>query len=367
MVFFCLAVLLLFVQRRFGEFAAPALSLLFAWALCRGARVFLAFARDPARRGRAFAYGALLVAALVAALSPLPTGLWHAAKDDPVEYQRQVLAFGRELSMSMPPVQEQDGRPSYGIITGWNESHPLLYSTRRPVMVSSFGTREAAEGNRRAFALLLSSDEESAYRGMVDDRIRYVVVSSFITQMVAMTEIAGLKKPLVHSVTTESGSNYVRHLAPLEGFSECLYTRMFLTSGTTQKALGRWHRPLSRFRLILETATIYRFVDEPTTLLKAFEVVAGARIAGRAGPDAPVQLQLAVRTNAGRKFVYRNGTTAGPDGRFEIRVPYPTGSWGAPVTSADHYLVKVGDEVFKVQVSDRQVQEGLTVELPPPG
>ena len=366
MVFFCLAVLLLFVQRRFGEFAAPALSLLFAWVLYQGARVFLAFARDRARRSRATVYGALLAAALAAALSPLVTGLWHAAKYDPVNYQRQVLAFGQELSTIMPPVQEEDGRPSYGIITGWNESHPLLYCTGIPVMVSSFGTREAALGNRRAFRLLLSSDEESAYRGIVEDRVRYVVVSSFITQLVAMTEIAGLKEPLVHSVTTESGSNYVRHLAPLEGFSECLYTRMFLASGTTHKAIGRWHRPLSHFRLVLETATVYRFVDEPTTLLKAFEVVAGARIAGRAEPGTPVQLQLAVRTNAGRKFVYRNGTTTGPEGRFEIVVPYPTGSRGAPVTSADHYLVKVGDEVSKIQVSDRQVREGLTVELPPP-
>ena len=363
LVFVFLGVGFLLVQRRFGEFAAPALALLFGWMFTEGARVFCAFFRQAPSRSRAFLWGGLLVAALGAAVSPLATVVVSSAQGNPVAYQGQVVKFGREIREQTPEPRGPDGKLTYGVISGWNESHPLLYAAGRPVMVSSFGTREALEGNRTAFRLLLSPDEEAVYSEMVKNRIRFVVTSSYISQIVAMAEIAGISEPFVRSQIVEVKGRYLRHFVPLAPFGECIYTRLFLCDGSAKTVVDYRHKPLGHFRLSLESETSFRFAGVSLPLFKAFEVVAGARIAGKAQPGQLVKLELPLKTNTRRSFFYLSGTTAGPDGCFEIIVPYPTEQWGGQVVPVGPYSVKVGETVFRVDVTEEDVQEGRKVPL----
>jgi len=237
----------------------------------------------------------------------------------------------------------------------------------RPVMVSSFGTQEALEGNRTAFRLLLSADEAAVFPEMVERRIRFVVVSSFLTQIVAMGEIAGMPEAFVQTVTEETGAGYTRRFKPLRPFGECVYTRLFLCDGSALEKMGYRHRPLGHFRLQLESSSFHRFAQTRLPLLKAFEVVAGARVAGATTPGALVKLKVPLRTNIGRRFVYRSETSAGPDGRFELVVPYPSEPGDSLVVAEGPCLVKLGDEILQADVTERDVREGRTVGLHPPG
>jgi hypothetical protein len=361
--FSLLALLFLSLQRRFGEFAAPAVSLLYGWSITSGARFFVVFFRNAPSRARAVVWAVLLVLALGAAISPLAIQLVQSVGRDPVKYQRELLAFGRELKKYTPPPEGPGGELTYGLISGWGEAHPLLYETRRPVMVSSFGTPEAKEENRQAFTLMLSADEETAYRGMADSRIRFVVTSNFLPSIHAMARIAGRSERFLESETIDTGDGYALNILPLRPLAESVFMRMFLCDGSGLVMLGYPHKPLSHFRLRLESSfkTFIGGVIFP--MFKAFEVVAAARLVGIAAPGERVKLKLPLSTNTGRQFLYRSEAIAGPDGRFEFMVPYPTESGDSAVVPLGPYLVKVGDEIFRASVTERDVRTGQTVHL----
>lgn len=354
---------LLLIQRRFGEFAAPALALLFGWALVEGGRRFMAFFKEAPGRARAVVWAVGLLAALGAALSPLAKGIADRVRYDPVAYQRHLLAFAGDLRRQMPAATRPDGGPAWGVIAGWNESLPLLYKTGRPVMVGSFGTREALAANRIAFGILLDRDEERAYREMVEHRIRFVVTSSLLTQIVAMAEMAGYSEPYVTVEIKEQDGRRFKQFTPLPLFAECLYARMALGDGSERTVIGRRHPPLVHLRLTMESDTRYSFAGTSVALYKVFEAVPGARLTGTAEPAQRVLLRLSLQTNTGRQFLYESQTTAAPDGRFEMVVPYPTDPWGAAVTPRGLYRVKIGDNVHRIEVSEADVLEGRWVSV----
>ncbi len=358
-----LAIVLLMLQRRFGEFAAPALSLLFGWSITSGARFFVGFFRNAPSRARAVVWAVLLVIGLGAAISPLAVQLIQSVGRDPVRYNRELLVFGRELKKHTPPPEGPGGELAYGMICGWSEAHPLLYETKRPVMVSSFGTPEAKESNRRAFDLVLSADEETAYRGMTDSRIRYVVTSNYLPSIYAMARIAGRTERFITSETVDTGEGYKFNILPLRPLAESVFMRMFLCDGSGLVKLGYAHKPLSHYRLLLESSFNTFLGEMIFPMFKAFEVVPGARLAGVAESGERIRLKLPLVTNTGRRFMYRSETTAGPDGRFEFVVPYPTESIDSGVSPLGPYLVKVGDEIFEASVTEEDLRAGQVVNL----
>jgi hypothetical protein len=358
-----LAVGLLILQRRFGEFAAPAVALLIGWMLTIGGRRFLVFLRDAPNKVRAVVWTVLLVSVLGVAISPLVIEPIKTLSVDPVDHQRDLVAFGRNLEKHLPPVEGPGGRPRYGLNSGWNEAHPLLYITGRPVMVSSFGTPDATEGNRHAFRLLLSSDEGQAYREMVAKRVRFVVVSNFTRQVAAMAKMADIHEPFLVTSTTETSKGYKMSFVFLRPLAESQYMRMFIGDGSAVTRLGFRYQPLVHHRLHLESVSNSRIGDTPISKFKAFELVAGARLIGAAAPGELVELQLPLKTNTGRRFVYRNEATVGPDGHFEFVVPYPTESADSAVVPLGPYLVKVADEVLEATVTEGDVRSGKTINL----
>jgi asparagine N-glycosylation enzyme membrane subunit Stt3 len=362
-----LSVCFLMVQFRFGEFSAPAIALLFGWMLTAGARKFCLFLRNAPNRIRAIIWAVLLVVSLGVAISPLAMSLVRSLDHDPVKHQRLLMTFGRELEKRLPDVKGPRGELLYGLNTGWNEAHPLLYIIGRPIMVSSFGTPEARAGNREAFRLLLSSDEEVAYHEMLDKRIRFVVTSNFISGIVAMSRIAEVSERFLVANTTEKKYGYMVKYQPLRPLAESIYMRMFLCDGSGLNRGGYQHKPLGHHRLRLESFSTTFFGDEIVPLFKAFEVVAGARVVGTAEPGERVKLKLPLQTNTGRQFMFRSETDTAADGRFEFVVPYPTQSGESEVVSLGPYLVKVGSRILEVNVTERDVIEGLTVRLRPEG
>ncbi|MBW1807135.1 MAG: hypothetical protein JRJ87_03000 [Deltaproteobacteria bacterium] len=362
-VFWPFGLILLLGQERFGEYSAPAVALIFAWALTEGLRIFVSFYKNAASKIRARLWGALLVAGLAFALFPLVSSLVLLARTDQVKFRRDFLGYCRKLSEQIPRPKVIDGRPQWGVLTSWNETHPVLLTARLPVVASSFATKDALRGNRVGFRILLAIDEEAAYQELADNRIRYVVVAPIITQVNAMAAMAGTAKNYMKINTTVEAGGYTRHFQPLVPFAECLHTRMLVSDGTTMDVSGNKQKPLAHFRLHFESTSATSLFDMKIPQFKTFEVVAGARLVGQAGPGELVRLRLTVKTNIGRLFTYRREVVAGADGRYSITVPYSTAKRNSAVRTLGAYRIKIGSGVSLVEVTEQDVIAGREVSV----
>lgn len=348
---------LLFLQYRFGEYAAPALALLIGWAIAAGSRRFAAFAAGAPVPWRAWLLGTVAGVALAASFWHAPS-LWRAMmNEDQTSYLRRFFRFGRELSAVLPPVDLSSGAPSYGVLTKWDDGHPLLWASGRPVIASSFGTREALAGNRVAFKALLSTDEETAYRETAKRRLRFVVVSPLLFEVEGMAAIAGVPQDFL-------GFHDGGEAEALPQFPRTLHARLFFGDGTSGVFKGERIAPLSHFRLAAESKSRVTRFGRTVPEFKAFEGVAGARLAGRAAPGTPVKAAVTVRTNTGRDFAYRRETEADAGGEYELTVPYSTLGGRMPAGAAGPYRITVGTETLEQHVAESDVLEGRIVTLP---
>ncbi|MBN2494067.1 MAG: hypothetical protein JXR96_05715 [Deltaproteobacteria bacterium] len=358
-VFGWLSFTLLSIQQRFGEFAAPALALVFGWSMVAGLRFFWKRLSDGPARSKGLMV--VLVLALLAALSPLATSLLELAPVDPVSYQRSLLKFGEELSRNTPEPCEVEGRPDYGVVSGWKDSNPLLWSARRPVATTVFTTPEGLAGNRAVFRILLSEDEEASYRSMSSSKLSYIIVSPIEDDINSMADIAGLNTAFVRVEDRLISGRRMRIVKPLSPFHRCVHTRALLFDGSRSTVDGVPVSALRRFRLHLESREHIEYFGSAISQFKAFEIVKGALLVGRALPGQQVRLRLGIETNIGRRFTYETETRTEGDGEFRLRIPYSTGPTSRPCRSIGLVRLKIGDRVRKLAVGEEAVIKGLSI------
>ena len=351
---------LLLAQQRFGEYAAPGVALIIAWALVNGARHFLGYARQSGRR-RAWIFAALLVAALGAAMIPVGEGLWHFATHDTTARSRILSDFGRNLARTTPDPMGADGRLAYGLLTSEEDAVVLLASARRPVVVSSFGLSEIQSHNAEGYRILLDEDEARASRRLEQLEVRYLVLSPILLRIEAMARVAGRTDEFVLLERKVVDKNVRIRARPRPPFIRCLHTRLLMADGSRTRLWGIEAPALSRFRLHLESGYATNTLGVQVPAYKAFELVPGARLTGQVQPDQPVRLSLNIRTNTGRLFTYRAETQAGQDGRFEFVVPYPTSAEKTPCRAVGPYQINAGDRVWHVRVPEETVRRGDTI------
>jgi len=343
LIYATLGTALLLLQKRFGEFAAPALALLFGWGLLRVLELVQALARGTSSRARVAAWSTLLAVSLGLALSPLVTTAVELSRTSFTSHQRALLAFAGDFAARTPAAAGPDGAPGYGVLTGWVDAQPLLYATGRAVTVTPFGTVECVRATRLGFRLLLGTNEEAIVRSMEAHRLRYVVVSPIVGQLRSMAEIAGLPSAAFERISADGRGMLT-----------------FVRGPATLAALA----PLSHFRLVSETPETTTLFGRRTPLIKAFERVAGARFAGVAAPGTTLRLELPLRSNTGRALSYVRETTAGADGRFEILVPYSTEPSTPGARALGPYQIRIGEAAVEVSVTEAEVRDGRRVDIP---
>ncbi|MBN2360442.1 MAG: hypothetical protein JXR83_13390, partial [Deltaproteobacteria bacterium] len=358
-IFGGLGLALQLIQRRFVEYSAAAFCLLLAWALVGGGRWLRRQVAASARPWRTGLLAAALVAALLAAASPAATAWPGIVGTDLTWPQRQLRTLARELLPLLPPAVDRDGAPAYGILSGWNDAHPLLYATGRATMVTTFGTREAFSANAVGFAILLSPSEPWAVRQLQAHRLRYLVLSSPVGQIASMVPLAALPLPELEHLSSGRDGEVRSQLLP--GYAATLHGRLFLGDGAATPAGTYRPAPLGHFRLLLESGARTAIGDIELASQKVFEVVAGARLVGRADAGATCSVALELRTNRDRPLRYAVEITADAGGKFEAVVPYPTAAWGAPVIPLGRYQITCGLRRAEVEVSETQVQTGAEV------
>jgi dolichyl-diphosphooligosaccharide--protein glycosyltransferase len=92
---------------------------------------------------------------------------------------------------------------------------------------------------------------------------------------------------------------------------------------------------LEHYRLVHASASEYDTETlsgrERGARMKTFERVPGATVRGRAPPNATVTASVGLSPADGAAFTYRQRARAGPDGEFELTLPYSTtgyDEWG---------------------------------------
>lgn len=109
------------------------------------------------------------------------------------------------------------------------------------------------------------------------------------------------------------------------------------------------------------------------SVVKTYEHVPGARLAGTGDPGDPVRVEIPMEvTSTGRTFTYTQGSEVGDQGRFTLTVPYATtdhvpvdaGGTDLAVVAQGPATVTVGNRSTTVDIPDRAVLEGGTVQVP---
>ncbi|MEF8885915.1 MAG: STT3 domain-containing protein [Haloarculaceae archaeon] len=131
-------------------------------------------------------------------------------------------------------------------------------------------------------------------------------------------------------------------LEPLPRRANTMQERLYYTYGS------RW--PEQGYEAVSHYRAVYASGNRAN---KVFALVPGARISGRASPNATLELRTRVDI-PNDSFPYRQQVTAGPDGRYELVVPYP-GEYEVRRGGPD------GNRTGTVVVPESAVRTGTTV------
>jgi dolichyl-diphosphooligosaccharide--protein glycosyltransferase len=250
-----------------------------------------------------------------------------------VIYLRPTLNWMRAHTPPASPDPFGSARPDYGVLANFINGNFITLWAERPVVSSNFSQIPwYVAANMRGANALAAPDDEELFRRSTELRARYLVMTPYST-------IMGL---------------------PDVDVSKTSARRLFLTGGMRMEdGTGTAH-----FRLVQESPEIGSSRARGH-FARLFEIVPGALIQGRASPGQPVLAQLSLRNPEGHSLDYRRKVVAGADGRFELRVAYPTNS-DAPVKPAletTGYRVIAGAREAGVSVDESSVRTGAAVEV----
>lgn len=253
---------------------------------------------------------------------------------------------------------DQGTQPGYGIMTWWDYGNYVLYVAERPAIANNFQT-----GIPSASHFFISQNETSANTILDSVKARYVMVDYRMGSQAAgvgggifenMPQLAGDDTDSYHMYYYSlQPSGVVSSLDGSEKYYDTMYSRLYDGDGLGgRNKLGNVTNGLERYRYIYDNGG-----SDP---VKVFEYVNGARITGKADPNAKVELSLNITAPDGDKTYYQS-TTADQHGAYIFTVPYSTSDSSMPVKTGDAYTVTSGTTSAKVQVSSDAVNTGATI------
>jgi len=322
------------LQVRFGRVAAPwvgvGLGLALAWPAARlGARAGAGAGAEGGAvpRWRAWLGSALPLCAVVAlaVLDPRLQALLRRGSDPVPDATVELgLELGRWPADPAAP----------GVLAPWDFGNHALVLGGRPVVANGFGSYPDA----RAF-----EDAERAFRVGEAELLELAR-----TRRVGVV-VAGPALPFSGKGVDAAWLRAVPS-APL------------LIGGSGVPALGLRHFEHVLPRLASTRAVVG--IDRPLPVLWVYELVAGARLEGRAAPGTRVVLEIPLSEH-GRAHTWRAFTDAGADGRFALTVPLPTDLTTPTVRTGVGRLLVGGGPARPQAVPEAAVRAGQLVAAAP--
>ena len=248
-------------------------------------------------------------------------------------------------------------RPEYGVLARWSMGARIYQVAARPSLATAFGWE--TYGFLQAAGFWSTADADAAYHLLRENRIRYVM-----TQAVHDVGVDAR----VAAKAVRSGLLAPALAPPAAGLTPDLtmQRRLALGDGAAMAAGGAFLPALSHFRLLYESP--YSAGGKiPGGFYKIFEVVAGARVTGRAAPGIPVSVALPLRTARNRDFVYFDRVVSDDRGEFSLILPYATTSVNGGTMSAGSYRLRIGGRERRLRVDEKQVVQGAVIRLPEAG
>lgn len=325
------------LQLRFGRPAVPVL------AASGGVALAALAARVPVRPAVAGALAPALV--LVALLADRST--WLAIADTPLDKGDALVAAAFDLRGA----GQEERAP--GVLAPWDMGHEVNVLGRRPVVANGFGSYLDATGYDevlRAYTL----PEAGLLAWMERRRVGYVIAG--VTTFYGRVAGPGSGFPL-----TAQGGLGALDAVYLRGVP--LSAAILGGSGIPDAGVPHLTRLMPRFAS-LQTA---RELPFPVPVLWTFEVVEGARVHGRAPKGAKVVLEIDL-VERRRRHVWRAWTVAGDDGRYELRVPLPTGLVEPTLATAPVAHLRAGQgAAARLAIPEAAVRSGGSIEVDVPG
>lgn len=320
-------------QIRFARVAAPLLLVSLVLGLAAAAAALR-------RRGEAAAALPLAVAAMLAAADP-PLRL--SLQPDPL-VANTVVQAARELRGAAP------GEPDPGVLTDWDKGHLVSAVSGRPTIVNGFGPYLDPATFAEADAYFRGTPAELDAL-LARRRARFLVTGG-------MSGAALLALPKPSPFRRPPG-------APAAVLDLTWMQRLPLSP----LILGGSGIPGSDVRHLEHLMPVFASATMPPGLafalpeLWTYERVRGARLVGEAPAGARVVASLAF-TERGRPHVWRAWADPGPDGRFELVVPFPSGFARPTLASARAFVVSVADgPEVEIEVPEAAVRRGDTVRV----
>ena len=333
-------------QARFMNSFSVTFAFVCGWALAELA----AFARARLH-GNRMAGATVLVAAsalVLWMLAPLDTGLreglanlaaWQ--RGEAVEAsssfhrtQRLRESTAHWLRLHSPETSgwlDADAQPEYSVLAPWSMGHVIKYEARRPVVQDNFGDDVAPRNFAAARAYYSARDEAKALASLNRRNVRYVIVQG----------------PRGNFERVPEGQHMMARLQHHRG-----------AGGSLSAADPRsWVPALSRHRLIFESVPLSGRRGLRPSFYKIFEVVPGARIAGRADPGARVSARLSVEPRQAEAFEVVVRARADAQGRYTLRLPYANTPPLPDVATEESWRFEAPGQRKTMAVTETMVQD----------
>lgn len=356
-------------QNRFSNSSSVPYVLVWGGAVALGARALRArLAEAPfRRRAAAIAASALALLALAPVLRfheghlrrslALRAGPQVGAATLPRGDQRTHYGAALWLGRATPPTRgylDASVRPEYGVLAPWYAGHLLRYVAERPMVQDNFGVYGGREAFARARAYYAATDEAEARALLERMRVRYVV---------ANRSGAGLA-----SLDPSGPRTMTYRLARLFGSAGA--ARDPETGRRIEVPALAHHRMVYHAR---SSPGEELYAEAPGVSVAVYEHVEGARVEGRARPEARVEARLRMTTQGGRRhlprasrtFVYHARGRADASGRYRLTLPYSTDvPFSDVVRVLGRYEIESGDRRAELGVPEDAVRSGGRVAGP---
>jgi hypothetical protein len=325
------------MQMRFTRLAAPMLAISVALAL-RG--LGLQIARLP-RLGRVASSIPLLGAMVIISAS---STLHSQMEMEPAK--NMVSLHGAALGMKLDGVPVHGRRD--GVLAPWDVGHIVMCLSGRPVVANGFGSYLDPVSFRKVRESFLG-DERRLVETMAKYDLGWVV--------------GGGRVLLNHQALLKDDPPILRNQPGLNPrFMRKLPLSQLLIAGSGLPGAGLPH--LERLMPVFASQAVAANLSFPLPVVWTYELVDGATLTGRADPGTVVVGELEL-TERGRPHRYRAWTTAGAQGRWQMRVAVPSGWSTHTIRTGPAWRVTQGTaEAVEVVVPEEAVRQGLEIAVP---
>ncbi len=295
---------------------------------------------------------------------------YSTAKEEPAitgDWQESLL-WMRNNTPATSFYDNPKEQPEYSVMSMWDYGNWIEYEAHRPVVANNF--QAGAETADR----FLTADTEETANAILDQRkVRYVVLDS-ATGFGYKDNVHGKYGSVLKVAGKNESDYYYSFEVPVPDYTATVYllndnyyntifARLYLMDGSAiENPLKTDAKALSRYRLIYESNSTWLNKTDVKTI-KLFEYVPGARIKGRALPNASVSISIPVTTNRNRTFNYTNKVKADARGNFTLVVPYASEGTPYGTRPIGGYTLSVnGFAIKNISISNQQVIAGSSID-----